>query len=152
MNMLKIWTRSCQSSKYWNLNISNIDSLDSAVGETYRGRKQIFTITWTTTASALIHFYGIVLPTTHTNWLNVISRLTVVACHRTNGMQCNFKHLPSQYSVEDAPAKRILRYAEPGWPFLTSFESDNNTFTFSYVTQLNRSVYHLKSTHTERTF
>jgi hypothetical protein len=50
-------------------------------------------------------------------------------------------HLPSQYSIETPP--QIIDVAMPnsGGRFVTSYEPDNNSFTFSNVIQFNKSVY-----------
>jgi hypothetical protein len=50
-------------------------------------------------------------------------------------------HLPQQYVVETPP--QIVAYSLPnkGGMFATTFETQDNTFTFSNITQLNKSVY-----------
>ncbi|QEM11038.1 DUF3857 domain-containing protein [Mucilaginibacter rubeus] len=51
-------------------------------------------------------------------------------------------HLPAQYTVETPP--QVVAYSLPnkGGMFATTFENqDNNTFTFSNITQFNKSVY-----------
>jgi hypothetical protein len=50
-------------------------------------------------------------------------------------------HLPPEYTIE-APAKNIaLAMPNNGGKFLTSYEPDNNTFTFSHIFQLNKPIY-----------
>ncbi|XHR96602.1 DUF3857 domain-containing protein [Mucilaginibacter sp. UC70_90] len=50
-------------------------------------------------------------------------------------------HLPQQYIVEAPP--QVVTYSLPnkGGMFATTFETQDNTFTFSNITQLNKSVY-----------
>ncbi|MDB5147434.1 MAG: hypothetical protein JWQ57_1454 [Mucilaginibacter sp.] len=50
-------------------------------------------------------------------------------------------HLPQQYVVETPP--QVVAYSLPnkGGMFATTFETQDNTFTFSNITQLNKSVY-----------
>jgi hypothetical protein len=49
--------------------------------------------------------------------------------------------VPQQYTIENQPQPIAFGMPNQGGKFITDFQSDNNTFTFSYVTQLNKSVY-----------
>ncbi|MFC0515968.1 DUF3857 domain-containing protein [Mucilaginibacter angelicae] len=51
-------------------------------------------------------------------------------------------HLPSQYTIETPPAAVAFALPNKGGMFATTFETqDNNTFTFSNITQFNKSTY-----------
>jgi hypothetical protein len=50
-------------------------------------------------------------------------------------------HLPAQYAIENPQQPVAFSMPNKGGKFFSNFESDNNTFTFSYVTQFNKSVY-----------
>jgi transglutaminase-like putative cysteine protease len=50
-------------------------------------------------------------------------------------------HLPAQYALESTP--QTVAFSMPGGTgkFFTNFEGNNSSFTFSYITQFNKSVY-----------
>jgi hypothetical protein len=50
-------------------------------------------------------------------------------------------HLPSQYSIETPPQITDVAMPNNGGRFVTSYEPDNNSFTFSNVIQFNKSIY-----------
>jgi len=50
-------------------------------------------------------------------------------------------HLPSQYSIETPPGNVSVALPNEGGKFLTSYQADNNSFTFSHIIQFNKSVY-----------
>lgn len=50
-------------------------------------------------------------------------------------------HLPEQYTLETQPQPIAFGLPNQGGKFLTDFQSDNNTLTFSYITQVRKSVY-----------
>ncbi len=50
-------------------------------------------------------------------------------------------HLPAQYIFENPPQNMAFAMPNQGGKFLTSYDSRDNTFTFSNVTQFNKSVY-----------
>ncbi len=50
-------------------------------------------------------------------------------------------HLPAQYQVENPPQSVAFSLPNQGGKFFTNFDGDSQTFTFSYVTQFNKSVY-----------
>lgn len=50
-------------------------------------------------------------------------------------------HLPQQFTIENPPQTIAYSMPNSSGRFLTGFENDNNTFTFSYVTQFNKSIY-----------
>jgi hypothetical protein len=50
-------------------------------------------------------------------------------------------HLPAQYTVETPPQVMAISIPNSGGRYMTSYEPDGNTFSFSYVTQFGKSVY-----------
>jgi hypothetical protein len=50
-------------------------------------------------------------------------------------------HLPAQYAIEAPPQNFAVSLPNNGGKFLTNYEPDNNTFTFSNIIQLNKAVY-----------
>ncbi len=50
-------------------------------------------------------------------------------------------HLPAQYTIETAPQVVSMALPNDGGKFLTAYDADSNSFTFSNVIQFNRSVY-----------
>jgi hypothetical protein len=51
-------------------------------------------------------------------------------------------HLPAQYVVDNPPKALGIALPNNGGRFLTDFQaSDDNTFTFSHIIQLNKSIY-----------
>jgi hypothetical protein len=50
-------------------------------------------------------------------------------------------HLPPNYTIEKPPQAVAFTMPNQGGKFITDFQSDSNVITFSYVTQLNKSVY-----------
>ncbi|HWD89693.1 MAG TPA: transglutaminase domain-containing protein [Mucilaginibacter sp.] len=50
-------------------------------------------------------------------------------------------HVPDQYTIENPPQNLSFGLPNQGGRFLTDYQSEGNTFTFSYVTQFNKSIY-----------
>lgn len=50
-------------------------------------------------------------------------------------------HVPAQYTIENQPQAQTINMPNQGGRFVTDYQSEGNTFTFSYVTQFNKSVY-----------
>lgn len=50
-------------------------------------------------------------------------------------------HLPAQYTFENPPQNSAFSMPNQGGRFITSFDAGDNSFTFSDVTQFNKSVY-----------
>ncbi|QJD94820.1 DUF3857 domain-containing protein [Mucilaginibacter robiniae] len=50
-------------------------------------------------------------------------------------------HLPDNYTMETIPENVGIRLPNQGGQFITSFENQNNEFTFSHLIQLNNSIY-----------
>ncbi|MGZ3836874.1 MAG: transglutaminase domain-containing protein, partial [Mucilaginibacter sp.] len=119
-------------------NIVNIDSLDMPVGETYEVELNVY--------DNLNHdrlaFNPFLLNQVTTNPFKLAERDYPVDW----GMPSDERyiltiHLPAQYVIENQPQPIAFAMPNRGGKFFTSFENDSNTFTFSYVTQFNKSVY-----------
>ncbi len=50
-------------------------------------------------------------------------------------------HLPPGYSVDSPPQNMAAGLPNNGGRFLTDFSSDENSFTFSHIIQINKSVF-----------
>jgi hypothetical protein len=50
-------------------------------------------------------------------------------------------HLPAQYTIESPPQGQSISMPNNGGGFITTFEGDSNTFTFSHITRFNKSIY-----------
>lgn len=118
--------------------IVNLDSLDMALGETYEVEIDFY--------SNLNHerlgFNPFLWDHMTSNPFKLAERDYPVDW----GMPSNERysvtlHLPQQYTIENMPQNVAFAMPNQGGKFLTSFVSENNTFTFSYITQLNKSVY-----------
>lgn len=118
--------------------IENVDSLDMPVAETYEVEIPLY--------SSMNHdrltFSPFLLGQIKTNPFKLASREYPVDW----GMPSEERyiitiHLPSQYVIDNPPQPQAISMAGQGGRFITDYQADNNTFTFSYVTQFNRSVY-----------
>ena len=125
-------------TKILKSNIVNIDSLDTAVGETYDVEMNVF--------DDLNHdrlsFSPFLLNQITTNPFKLAERDFPVDW----GMPSDERyiltiHLPAQYAVENPMQPVNFSMPNQGGKFYTSFESDNNTFTFSYGIRFNKSIY-----------
>jgi hypothetical protein len=50
-------------------------------------------------------------------------------------------HLPAQYTVETPPQAIAMAIPDNGGKYLTSYEAGDNSFSFTYFTQFNKSIY-----------
>lgn len=50
-------------------------------------------------------------------------------------------HLPERYTIDSGPQNLSLGLPNQGGNYITNFTSDANSFTFSHVMQLNKSIY-----------
>jgi hypothetical protein len=50
-------------------------------------------------------------------------------------------HMPPQYVIETPPQLMAIALPNKGGKFLTTYDTENNTFTFSHVIQFNKSIY-----------
>jgi hypothetical protein len=118
--------------------ITNLDSLDMALGETYEVELDVFD----NLNHDRLRFNPFILNWITSNPFKLAGRDYPVDW----GMPSDERyiltlHLPSQYTIENTPQKVAFGMPNNGGKFLTDFESDNNTFTFSHITQFNRSIY-----------
>jgi transglutaminase-like putative cysteine protease len=118
--------------------IANLDSLDQPLGETYEVEMN--------QDNDLNHgrltFSPFLLNQLTTNPFKLAEREYPVDW----GMPSDERyivniHLPAQYSIENPPQGVAFALPNQGGKFFTSFESGNQTFTFSYDTRLDKSVY-----------
>lgn len=50
-------------------------------------------------------------------------------------------HLPAQYTIETPPPSMAIGLPNSGGKYITSYEPGDNSFSFTYITQFNNSVY-----------
>ena len=125
-------------TKILKSDIVNIDSLDKPMGETYQVEMNAF--------DGMKHdrlgFNPFIMGKVKTNPFKLAHRDYPVDI----GMPSEERyiitiHLPAQYTIENPPQGLAYAMVNHGGGFLTDFQNDGNTFTFSYVTQINNSVY-----------
>lgn len=118
--------------------ITHLDSLDQPVGETYEVEMNMY--------DDLNHdrlaFSPFILNQVTTNPFKLAERDFPVDW----GMPSNERyiltvHLPAQYALEHPPQAVAFAMPNQGGKFFTNFEGNGQSFTFSYVTQFNKSVY-----------
>ncbi len=119
-------------------NVTNIDSLDNAIAETFQ-------VEINSTDKMNNGRFGInpfLLDRIKTNPFKLAQRdYPVDMGMPTEEHYIVNIHLPAQYTLENQPQPIAFGLPNQGGRFMTAFQSDNNTFTFSYVTQINKSVY-----------
>ncbi len=120
--------------------IANVDSLDMPVKETYE--VEISPASSLSTGTDRIVFNPFMFDMVTTNPYKMAERSYPVDW----GMPSDTRyiltmHLPAQYVVENPPKNVGLALPNQGGKFLTSFDGQANTFTFSHVTEFNKSVY-----------
>ncbi|MDR3696071.1 DUF3857 domain-containing protein [Mucilaginibacter sp.] len=119
--------------------ISNLDSLDKPVMEKYEVEINIYD----KMAAGSLTFNPFFLDRMTTNPYKLTERSYPV----DRGMPGDYRttlimHLPAQYVVDNPPKALGIALPNNGGRFLTDFQaSDDNTFTFSHIIQLNKSIY-----------
>jgi hypothetical protein len=118
--------------------IANLDTLDQALGETYEIEMNVYD----NLNHSRLTFNPFLLNQVTTNPFKLTERDFPVDW----GMPSDERyiltvHLPAQYAIENPQQPVAFSMPNKGGKFFSNFESDNNTFTFSYVTQFNKSVY-----------
>ena len=118
--------------------ITNLDSLDQPLGETY----EVEMNEYNDLNHGRLTFNPFLLNQLTTNPFKLAERDYPVDW----GMPSDERyivniHLPAQYSIENPPQGVAFALPNQGGKFFTNFESDNQKFTFSYVTRLDKSVY-----------
>lgn len=124
--------------KILNAKVSGLDSLDMPVTETFEVEMSVFD----NMNHDRLAFNPFIFDRITTNPFKLAERDYPVDW----GMPSDERYivtirLPQQFTIENPP--QALAYSMPnrGGRFLTGFENDSNTFTFSYVTQFNKSIY-----------
>ncbi|MDB5142422.1 MAG: hypothetical protein JWQ66_1135 [Mucilaginibacter sp.] len=118
--------------------IVNLDSLDKPVGETYQVEINM--------PDKLNHdrltFNPFILDQITTNPFKLAERDYPVDWGMPSDERYVLNmHLPAQYVVENPPQPVDFSLPNQGGKFFTTFEGASQSFTFSYVTQFNKSVY-----------
>jgi Transglutaminase-like superfamily len=118
--------------------ITNLDSLDLPLGEKYDAEINVYD----KLSGGKLSFNPFFLHRIITNPFKLANRTFPVDW----GMASDNRviliiHLPAQYMVETPPQIMSMALPNDGGKFLTSYEPDNNTFTFSSIIQFNKSIY-----------
>jgi len=118
--------------------IVNLDSLNTPLGEKYEVEISLYN---KTDGDNLV-FNPFFLDKTDTNPFKLTERSFPVDW----GMPSEERfiltmHLPSQYTIEKPPLGMAIGLPNNGGRFLSNYESDSNSFTFSNVIQFNKSIY-----------
>ena len=118
--------------------ITNLDSLDLGVGEKYEVEIDLYN----KLDGNRLTFNPFLLDKINTNPFKLAERSFPVDW----GMPSDDRyiltmHLPEQYRIEKPPQIIATGLPNNGGKFLTSYEADGNSFTFSHIIQFNKSVY-----------
>ena len=124
--------------KILSSNISNIDSIDMPLGEKYEVEINVYD----KLNGGRLAFNPFFLNRISTNPFKLAERSYPVDW----GMASDDRfvltmHLPAKYVIETPPQMMAIALPNNGGKFLTSYEGDSNTFTFSDVIQFNKSIY-----------
>ena len=124
--------------KILNSEITNLDSLDMGVGEKYEVEIDLYN----KLDGNRLTFNPFLLDKINTNPFKMAERSFPVDW----GMPSDDRyiltmHLPEQYKIEKPPQIIATGLPNNGGKFLTSYEENGNSFTFSHVIQFNKSVY-----------
>jgi hypothetical protein len=127
-----------QKAKILKSEIINLDSLDSPVEEKYEIEIKLYD----KENSGALSFNPFFLNRTETNPFKLTERSYPVDW----GMPSEDRfiltmHLPANYTIVTPPQTINITLPIDGGKFLTSYEPDNNSFTFSSVIQFNKSIY-----------
>jgi hypothetical protein len=118
--------------------ITNVDSLDKPVGETY----QVEMTMYDNLNHNRLTFNPFILNQITTNPFKLAERDYPVDWGMPSDVRYILTvHLPAQYIVENPPQSAAFSMPNKGGKFFTNFDGDGQVFTFSYVTQFNKSVY-----------
>ncbi|MGZ3776394.1 MAG: transglutaminase domain-containing protein [Mucilaginibacter sp.] len=125
-------------AKILKSDIQNIDSLDRPVEESYDIEMNLFN----NMNHDKLSFNPVLMDQLKTNPFKLAERDYPVDW----GMPSDDRyiitiHVPDQYTIENPPQNLSFGMPNQGGRFVTDYQSDGNTFTFSYVTQFNKSVY-----------
>ncbi|MGZ3944973.1 MAG: transglutaminase domain-containing protein, partial [Mucilaginibacter sp.] len=125
-------------AKIMKSDIQNIDSLDMPVEESFDVELNLFN----NMNHDKLSFNPVLMDQLKTNPFKLAERDYPVDW----GMPSDDRyiitiHVPDQYTIENPPQNLSFGMPNQGGRFVTDYQSDGNTFTFSYVTQFNKSVY-----------
>ena len=124
--------------KFTKSSISNVDSLDNPISETY----QVELNPSDKMVNNRIGLSPFLIEQIKTNPFKLARRDYPVDW----GMPSEDRyivtiHLPSQYTLENPPQPISYGLPNQGGNFMTDFTTDGSTLTFSYITRINHSVY-----------
>ncbi|HTI58665.1 DUF3857 domain-containing protein [Mucilaginibacter sp.] len=125
-------------TKILKSDIVNVDSLDMPVGETYQVEMNAY--------DGMNHdrfgFNPFIIGKLKTNPFKLARRdYPVDMGIPSEERYIVTVHLPAQYTIDNPPQGQAFAMASQGGRFITDFQNDGSTFTFSYVTQINSSVF-----------
>jgi transglutaminase-like putative cysteine protease len=125
-------------AKILKSDIQNIDSLDMPIEESYDVELSLYN----SMDHDKLSFNPVLMDQVKTNPFKLTERDYPVDW----GMPSDERyivtiHIPDQYIIENPPQNLSFGLPNQGGRFLTDYQSDGNTFTFSYVTQFNKSIY-----------
>jgi len=118
--------------------ITNLDSLDMPLSEKY----DIEIKAYDNMGENQLIFDPYFFNKTTTNPFKAASRDFPVDWGMPSNDICTvILHLPKQFTVEAPPKDAAIGLPNNGGRFITSFENSTDGFTFSYITNFNKSVY-----------
>jgi hypothetical protein len=125
-------------AKILKSDIQNIDSLDMPIEESYEVELNVYN----NMNHDKLTFNPVLMDQRTTNPFKLAERDYPVDW----GMPSDERyiitiHVPDQYIIENPPQNLSFALPNQGGRFITDYQSEGNTFTFSYVTQFNKSVY-----------
>jgi hypothetical protein len=120
-----------------NSTIANVDSLEKPLIETYQIELKAYE-----TTENMIAFNPFILDRLTINPFKLEERTFPVDMGIPSDQRFVLTmHLPEKYAIEFEPKKTAMGLADNGGRFITDFVPGNNMFTFSNVTQFNKSIY-----------
>jgi len=118
--------------------INNVDSLDAPLTEKYEVEIDVFN----GTDKSKYSFNPYIFNHITTNPFKLAERTYPVDWGMPDEERFILTvHLPDQFKIETAPQDVGIALPNQGGKFLTNFSGEGNLFTFSNVTQFNKSVY-----------
>ena len=135
---VETWGEKQPKLKILKSSVTNLDSLEMAVSETYEVELNVYD----NLNHDRLRFSPYILNWITTNPFKLASRDYPVDW----GMPSDERyiltvHLPAQYAIENPPQNIAFAMPNNGGRFLTSFDANGGTFIFSHVTQFNKSIY-----------
>lgn len=124
--------------KILNSEVTNVDSLDNTICEKY----DIEIKEYDNTNNARLAFNPFILDQISVNPYKLAERNYPVDIGMPNSDRYTLVlHLPKDYSIETPPQDIGIALPNNGGKFVTNFQADSNSFTFSHIWQLNKSIY-----------